>query len=90
MQPPDIVAASAIARGSLQTLRCWMELPVNEIQLGFHGGLPTKDQECVRDSHEPRTCPTPAEFVAGVGRVLAVCFGLALLANLIVTAIGVP
>jgi hypothetical protein len=67
-----------------------MELPVNEIQFGFHAGLPTQDEELVRDSHEPRTSPTPAEFVVGVGRVLAVCLGLALLANVIVTASGVP
>jgi hypothetical protein len=66
-----------------------MERPVTEIHFGSRAGLPSRDDEFVRGSHEPRTYPTPAEFVAGVGRVLAVCFGLALLAHVIVTAIGV-
>jgi hypothetical protein len=67
-----------------------MEQPVKEIHFGSHVGLPAKDEVFVRDSHEPRSYPTPAEFIAGVGRVLAVCFGLAVLAHLIVTVIGLP
>jgi hypothetical protein len=67
-----------------------MERPVKQIQFGSHVGLPANDEVFVCDSHEPRSYLTPAEFVAGVGRVLAVCFGLALLAHVIVTAIGVP
>jgi hypothetical protein len=67
-----------------------MERPVKETHFGSHAGLPARDQLFVRDSHEPRSYPTPAEFVAQVGRVLAVCFGLALLAHVIVTAIGLP
>ena len=67
-----------------------MERPVKENHFGSHSGLSANDEVFVRDSHEPRSYPTPAEFIAGVGRVLAVCFGLAVLAHLIVTAIGVP
>jgi hypothetical protein len=67
-----------------------MERPVKETYFGSDAGLPTKDELFVHDTHEPRSHPTPAEFVAGVGRVLAVCFGLALLAHVIVTVIGVP
>jgi hypothetical protein len=89
MRPPDIVAASAIDQGPSRTLRCRMERPVRETHFGSPAGLPVKDELFVRDSHEPRSYPTPAEFVAGVGRVLAVCFGLALLAHAIVTAIDV-
>jgi hypothetical protein len=90
MRPSDMVAASAPGQRSSRTLRCWMECPVNEIWFGSHAVLPTKDDEFVQDSHEHRPYPTPAEFAAGVGRVLAVCFGLALLAHVVVTAIGVP
>ena len=90
MRPPDIVVASAIEQGPSRTLRCRMEWPVKQIQFGSHVGLSAKDEVFVRDSYEPRSYPTPAEFVAGVGRVLAVCFGLALLAHVIVTAIGAP
>ena len=63
---------------------------MTQIQFGSHVGLSANDEVFVRDSYEPRSYPTPAEFVAGVGRVLAVCFGLALLAHVIVTAIGAP
>ena len=63
---------------------------MKQIQFGSHVGLSAKDEEFLHESHETRSYPTPAEFVAGVGRVLAVCFGLAVLAHLIVTAIGVP
>jgi hypothetical protein len=90
MRPPDIVAASPIDQGPSRTLRCRMEWPVTQIQFGSHVGLSAKDEVFVRDSYEPRSYPTPAEFVAGVGRVLALCFGLALLAHVIVTAIGAP
>jgi hypothetical protein len=90
MRPPDIVAASPIDQDPSRTLRCRMEWPVTQIQFGSHVGLSAKDEVFVRDSYEPRSYPTPAEFVAGVGRVLAVCFGLALLAHVIVTAIGAP
>ena len=65
-----------------------MERPVKETYFGSHAGLSAADEELVRNSHEPRSYPTPAEFVAGVGRVLAVSFGLALPARVIVTAIG--
>jgi hypothetical protein len=67
-----------------------MERPVKEIDFGYHAGLPAEDAEFVRDSHERHPYPTPAGFFAGVGRVLAVCFGLALLAHVLVTVIGVP
>jgi hypothetical protein len=67
-----------------------MERPVKETYFGSHAGLPAEDEELERNSHEPRGYLTPAEFIAGVGRVLAVCFGLALLARVIVTAIGFP
>jgi hypothetical protein len=67
-----------------------MERPVKEIHFGSDSWLSAKDEVFVRDSHEPRSYPTPAEFIAGVGRVLAVCFGLAVLAHVIVTATGVP
>jgi hypothetical protein len=90
MRLPDIVAASAIDQGPSRMLRCRMEWPVNQIQFGSHVGLSATDEVLVRDSHEPRCYPTPAEFIAGVGRVLVVCFGLAVLAHVIVTAIGVP
>ena len=63
---------------------------MKEIHFGSRVGLPAKDEVFVRGSHEPRSYPTPAEFIAGVGRVLAVCFGLAVLAHLVVTAIGLP
>jgi hypothetical protein len=65
-----------------------MEWPVKEIQFGSYVGPPATNNEIVRDSPDPRTYPTPAEFVAQVGRVLAVCCGLALLAHVIVAVIG--
>lgn len=61
---------------------------MKEIQFGSHMELSTTNNESVRDSRDPRTCLTPAKFVAQVGRVLAVCFGLALMAHVIVTLVG--
>lgn len=58
------------------------------IRFGSHMGRSTTNNASVRDSRDTRTYPTPAEFVAQVGRVLTVCFGLALLAHVIVALVG--
>jgi hypothetical protein len=62
---------------------------MKDVVLGSHAELPTKNAEPARDSHEARNYPTPAEFAAQVGRVLAVCLGLALLAHVIVAVTGI-
>jgi hypothetical protein len=61
---------------------------VKQVQFGSHAGLPIKDNELVRNGQEARSYPTPVEFVAQFGRVLAVCFGMALLAHVVVAVIG--
>jgi hypothetical protein len=61
---------------------------VKEVQFGSHTGLPTSDAEHMRDAQELRTYPTPAEFLVQVGRVVAVCLGLALLAQAVVAMVG--
>lgn len=62
---------------------------MKQVQFGSHAGLSIEDNEPVRDSREARSYPTPVEFVAQFGRVLAICFGLALLAHVVVAVIGV-
>jgi hypothetical protein len=61
---------------------------VKEVQFGAAAGLPTRDDERTHDGHGARNYPTPTEFFAQVSRVIAVCLGLALLANVVVSAIG--
>jgi hypothetical protein len=40
------------------------------------------------DDHVARTYPTPVEFVGQLGRVIAYCLGLAVLAHVIVAIVG--
>jgi len=61
---------------------------VKNARFGSHAGLPASDEEYMRDAHEPRTYPTPAEFIAQVGRVIAFCLSLAVLAHVIVAVVG--
>jgi hypothetical protein len=61
---------------------------VKEVQFGAAAGLPTRDDERMHDGHGARRYPTPAEFFAQASRVIAVCLGLSLLANVVVSAIG--
>jgi hypothetical protein len=65
-----------------------MERTVKEAYFGTRAGLPTRDDERTHDGHEARSYPTPAKFFAQVSRVIAVCLGLSLLANVVVSAIG--
>ena len=62
---------------------------MKEIWFGAQVGLHHGKYQYARNTHGTRTGPTPSEFLAGVGRVLAVCFGLALLAHALVAVIGV-
>ena len=61
---------------------------MKEVQFDAATGLPTRDDERVHDGHAARSHPTPAEFFAQASRVIAVCLALALLANVVVSAIG--
>jgi hypothetical protein len=61
---------------------------VKEVQFGAAAGLPTRDNERTHDGHGTRNYPTPAEFFAQASRIIAVCLGLSLLANVVVSAIG--
>jgi hypothetical protein len=61
---------------------------VKEVQFGAAAGLPTRDDERMHDGHGAHSHPTPAEFFAQLSRVIAICLGLSLLANVVVSAIG--
>ena len=61
---------------------------MKEVQFGAAAGLPTRDDERTHDGHGARSYPTPTEFFVQFSRVIAVCLGLALLANVVVSAIG--
>jgi hypothetical protein len=65
-----------------------MERTVKEAHFGTRVGLPTRGDERTHDGHGARGYPTPAKFFAQVSRVIAVCLGLSLLANVVVSAIG--
>jgi hypothetical protein len=62
---------------------------MKDVVLGSDAGLRTKNDKLARDCHDARNYPTPTEFAAQVGRVLAVCLGLALLAHVIVAVTGI-
>jgi hypothetical protein len=61
---------------------------VKEVQFDAAAGLPARDDERVHDGHAARSYPTSTEFFAQASRVIAVCLALALLANVVVSAIG--
>jgi hypothetical protein len=61
---------------------------VKEVQFDAAAGLPTRDDERVHDGHAAHSYPTPSEFFAQASRVIAVCLGLSLLANVVVSAVG--
>lgn len=61
---------------------------MKDVRFGVHAGLPTEDMARMDDEHEARTYPTPAEVFAQIGRVIAFCLGLALLAHVIVAFVG--
>jgi hypothetical protein len=42
----------------------------------------------MHQEHGARSHPTPAAFFAQAGRVIAVCLGLSLLAQVVVSALG--
>ena len=60
---------------------------MKDIRFGAHAGLPAGDGKHMHPEHELRTY-TVTEFMGQVGRVLAVCLGLALVAHVIVAVIG--
>jgi hypothetical protein len=65
-----------------------MEWTMKEAQFGAAAELPARDDVRMPDGNGARNYLTPAEFFAQVGRVIAVCLSLALLAQVVVSAIG--
>lgn len=61
---------------------------MKNIRFGVHAGLSTGDEGHVGDERDARLYPTPAEIFAQIGRVIAVCLGLAVLAHVIVALAG--
>jgi hypothetical protein len=61
---------------------------VKEVQFGAAARLPTRDYERMHEGHGARRYPTPAAFFVQVSRVIAVCLGLSLLAQVVVSALG--
>jgi hypothetical protein len=57
---------------------------VKEAQIDTHAGLPTGHGERAGNEQAAQVYPTPTEILAQVGRVIAFCLGLALLAHVIV------
>jgi hypothetical protein len=62
-----------------------MEWSVKNVPVGSHFGLPASDESLADTS--PGFL-TPTEFMVQVGRVLAVCLGLAILAHVVVVMVG--
>jgi hypothetical protein len=56
---------------------------VEELQLGPHAGLSDNDADTPSKQHD-RPYPTPGDVLAEIARVIAVCLGLALLAQLVI------
>ena len=77
-----------IGQGAPRALRCGMELSVKDVRFGVHAGLSAEDEAGVGNEQEARTYPTPAEVFAQIGRVIAFCLGLAVLAHVIVALVG--
>src|ERR1700678_3645833 len=84
----DIFAAICIRLGTSCALRCCVERPVNEVRFGSDVGLSAGDEVRIADDDVARTYPTPVEFVGQLGRVIAYCLGLAVLAHVIVAIVG--
>jgi hypothetical protein len=61
---------------------------VKELPFGAAPGLPTRDDERIHDVRLAGSYLTAAEFFAQVSRVIVICLGLSLLANIVVSAIG--
>jgi hypothetical protein len=61
---------------------------VKEAQIDTHAGLPAGDDARVGNERAAQTYPTPTEVLAQIGRVLAFCLGLALLAHVLVAVAG--
>ena len=61
---------------------------MKDVQFGTHAGLSAGDEGRVGDEQDARTYPTPAEIFAQIGRVIAFCLGLAVLAHVIVALVG--
>jgi hypothetical protein len=77
-----------IRLGMSCALRCCVERPVNEVRFGSDVGVSAGDEVRMTDDHVARTYPTPVEFVGQLGRVIAYCLGLAVLAHVIVAIVG--
>lgn len=56
---------------------------MEELQFGPHAGLSDTDVDTTSKQHD-RPYPTPGEVLAEIARVIAICLGLALLAQLVI------
>lgn len=54
-----------------------------EVQFGPHAGLADNDAETT-NKRDPRPYPTPCDVLAKVAGVIAICLGLALVAQLLI------
>ena len=61
---------------------------MKEAQIGTHAGIPAGQDERAGNERAAQAYPTPTEILAQIGRVLAFCLGLALLAHVLVAVVG--
>jgi hypothetical protein len=63
-------------------------IPVNAIQFGPHAGPSVSDSTQEGENRDARVYPTPSGAMAQIGRVIAVCLGLALPTQFLLAFVG--